>query len=254
LPVPARWACSPYPCLVRLRLTRAALNDLGLSARDLSRLDARDYVDAHPVVAKFVELRSQSPTGQESTLLPATPRTVWNLHCDRWRGFTWHDEHEDIVWLLGVGWHESGSREDAYAVLKRRDEDDALLPVVEDYEDAERDDVELFLEALQQTAPRVLEQASAQPGQEVRGEVGNCVFVAMLIERVDVDGTELRETWVGIEMPPHPSDDRPLPVEWLTYLLAALLPDANGDSLRWGGTFPRPGGSRSAEIVVSWAP
>jgi hypothetical protein len=238
---------------VRLRLTRAALKDLGLPIEELRRLDASEYVDAHPVVAKFVELRAQSPTGQETTSLPATPATVWNLHCDRWRGLTWHDEGDGIVWLLGVGWHESGSRDDAYAVLKRRDELDQLLPTITDFEDAERDDIELFLEALQDSAPRILADAAANPGREIRGEVADCAFVAVLIERVDVDGTELRETWIGVEMPPHPSVDRPLPSEWLTYLLAALLPGAEVDALRWGGNFPRAGGSRVGEIVVSWS-
>jgi hypothetical protein len=171
-----------------------------------------------------------------------------------WRGLTWHDEDEEIVWLLGVGWHESGAHDDAYAVLKRRDELDELFPTVADYEDAERDDVELFLEALQKTAPRVLADAAASPGREVCGEIADCAFVAVLIERVDVDGTELLETWIGVEMPPHPSVDRPMPAEWLNYLLAALLPIAEPEALRWGGNFPRAGGSRPHEIVVSWSP
>jgi hypothetical protein len=120
------------------------------------------------VVAKFVELRSQSPTGQEATSLPTTPATVWNLHCDRWRGLTWHDENEDIVWLLGVGWHASGSRDDAYAVLKRRDELDQLLPSVADYEDAERDDVEFFLDA-QQIRARLSREEELEEDAQRRG-------------------------------------------------------------------------------------
>ncbi len=74
----------------------------------------------HIFVTAFVERRSQSPRGQELTNLPVTAASVYNLHHGRWRGLTWHDEDSDVVWLLGVGWHESGSRGDAYTTLKAR--------------------------------------------------------------------------------------------------------------------------------------
>jgi hypothetical protein len=55
---------------------------------------------------------------------------VYNLHHRRWRALTWHEEEDDldVVWLLGVGWHEAGSKDDAYAVLKRRDQQGLLFP------------------------------------------------------------------------------------------------------------------------------
>jgi len=66
---------------------------------------------------------------------------------------TWHDEDSDVVCLLRVGWHESGSVDDAYAVLKARDQAGTLMPNEQDY----------------QEAPALVDQARQTPGREVRG-------------------------------------------------------------------------------------
>ncbi len=238
---------------MRLRLTRRALEDLNLPIDAFCALDAREFSDAHDVVAKFVVLRSASPQGQEATLLPVTRQTVWNLHAGRWRGLTWHDTDDDVVWLLGVGWHESSSRDDAYEVLKRRDEAGELFPTVHDFQDAEPDDIEAFLEALRKTAPALLEQAQSTPGKEIRGVVG-CSVVALLVEILGVDDDQMEETWIAMSMPPTPPPEFVLPPEWQMYLLAALLPDAAFEDLEslWDRSFPRSGGTAANEVVVSW--
>lgn len=93
---------------MQFRLTRRALGDLGLSIQDYASRPASDYTDAHDVVRVFVERRRQSPVGQEWTNLPVTAARAYNLHFGRLRALTWHDEDAGVVWLLGVGWHESG--------------------------------------------------------------------------------------------------------------------------------------------------
>ena len=105
---------------MQLRLTRRALEDLHLSIEQYAGRPATDYREVHVFVTAFVERRSQSARGQELTNLPVTAASVYNLHHGRWRALTWHDEDSDVVWLLGVGWHESGSRGDAYTTLKAR--------------------------------------------------------------------------------------------------------------------------------------
>jgi hypothetical protein len=88
----------------------------------------------HQLLKAFVERRGQHPVGTETTNLPASAATVFNLHAGRFRALTWHDESDDVVWLLGLGWHEEGSRDDAYAYLKGLDLAGRLMPDENDYE------------------------------------------------------------------------------------------------------------------------
>lgn len=139
----------------QLYCTWGALKDLGLDP-ELARRPAQGLTDRHEVIDAFVAQRSQSPVGPEATYLPATRVPVYNLHHGRWRALTWHeDEHDlDVVWLLGVGWHESGSRNDVYAALKRRDERGTLFPDETDYANLEPDPqtTQDFLGALTEVA------------------------------------------------------------------------------------------------------
>src|SRR4051812_21774559 len=102
---------------MRLRVTRRALQDLGLSA-DYAGIPAEELVERHAVIGSFVTKRRQSPIGQEVTYLPVTKATTYNLHRGTARGLTWHDEDLDVVWLLGVAWHSTGDDSDAYDELK----------------------------------------------------------------------------------------------------------------------------------------
>lgn len=122
---------------MQFRLTRQALQDLGLVIEEYAARPATDYTDAHDVVRVFVERRHQSPIGQEWTNLPVTAAPAYILQFGRYRALTWHDEESDVVWLIGVGWHESGSVDDAYAVLKARDQAGTLMPDEQDYLDLE---------------------------------------------------------------------------------------------------------------------
>ena len=146
---------------MQLRLTRRALEDLDLSIERYAGRPATDYRGAHIFVTAFVERRSQSPRGQELTNLPVTAASVYNLHYGRWRGLTWHDEDSDVVWLLGVGWHESGSRGDAYATLKARDVAGTLMPDEQDYLDLEMtlEEAGAFVVQVSQQAPALVAQA-----------------------------------------------------------------------------------------------
>ena len=113
---------------MELRLTRQALVDLGLDYRALAGRRAEELIDRHPVIAAFVERRSQKPEGQETIQLPLSKAIVYSFHAGRWRALTWWEPELGVVWLLGAGYHRSGERSDAYAVLKRRDEADEAVP------------------------------------------------------------------------------------------------------------------------------
>jgi hypothetical protein len=221
---------------VDLRLTRRALADLGLDAALRGR-SAWDLIDQHQVIRAFVERRSQRPQGQETTQLPASRRAVvFNLHVGRWRSLTWHDEAEDIVWLLGVGEHRTGDHDDAYEVLKRRDCAATLLPDEDDYADLEPEP-RTFVQALADVATTIVEQALAMPGQPVTNDLAGILQVRVLAQPIN-EASDGAEIWIGFQMPPL----RPnaLPPAWPTTVVAAFLPNAAPDDLQYC-CYPFPG-------------
>ena len=243
---------------MQFRLTRRALEDLGLAIEDYASRAATDYTDAHDVVRVFVERRRQSPIGQERTNLPVTAAPAYNLHFGRHRGLTWHDEDSDVVWLLGVGWHESGSRDDAYAVLKARDEAGTLLPDEQDYLDLEMslEDARSFVAQVSRQAPALVDRARQTPGEEVRGVIADRLEVGVLVEVVIIAGEDesLEEIWVGFELPPLVgATELPPQPEWIMTVLAAMVPvQVSAEALDFSSSFPRAGGSKPNEIVICW--
>jgi hypothetical protein len=214
---------------VQFRLTRRALQDLDLSIPEHASRPATDYTDAHDVVRAFVQRRRQSPVGQEWTNLPVTAARAYNLHFGRHRGLTWHDADSDVVWLLGVGWHESGSLDDAYEVLKARDLAGTLMPNEQDYLDLEMslEETHSFVARVSQEAPAPVEQARQAIGVEVRGVIAGRLGVGVLVEVVVIPGEDesLEEIWVGFEMPPIEGTTELLPQpEWIMAVLAAMVP------------------------------
>ena len=243
---------------MQFRLTRHALEDLGLSIDAYAGRPATDFQDAHNVVRVFVERRSQEPKGQEWTNLPVTSAPAYNLHHGRYRGLTWHDEDSDVVWLLGVGWHEADSRDDAYEVLKARDQAGTLMPSELDYLDLEMSfaETQRFVTQVSQQAPALVDEARHTPGQEVRGLIAGRLGVGVLVEVVAIAGDDesLEEIWVGFEMPPVAGAcELPAQPEWILAVLAAMVPvQISFSDLDFSGAFPRAGGSRPNEIVVCW--
>lgn len=239
---------------MQLRLTRRALEDLGLSVDEFSRQPATDYQGAHAVVRAFGERRVQDPKGQDWTNLPATAGRVLNLHHGRYRGLTWHDEDSDVVWLLGVGWHESGSARDAYVVLKARDESGTLMPEEQDYLDLEMslEETQSFVAQVSPQAPSLVAQARSLPGHEVRGTIAERLSVGVLVEVVTSTAEDelLEEIWVAFEMPPQEGlCELPAQPEWLLAVLAAMVPveDSLSD-LDFSRPFLRPEGSGARVI------
>lgn len=167
-----------------------------------------------------MERRSQQPEGQENIQLPVTRAVVFNLHQGRWRGLTWHDQDEEIVWLLGVGQHRSGDHDDAYTLLKQRDRTGTLFPDQDDYADLEPEPL-TFVHALAAAAPMMIAQALAEPGQPVASELAGILRVRILVQ--PIGGTSHgAEIWIGFQMPPL----RPnaLPPAWQAVAAAAFLP------------------------------
>lgn len=215
-----------------LRITyRALVNDL--SAKTFNPASPiEDLADEHPVVKAFVDQRSQSPKGSETTRLPRSKVVVYNLHSGRHRALTWHDRDNDVVWLLAISWHESGARRDAYPYFKSLDESDILLPTESDYELLDR-----FRQAQGRAIPadigRIaaeigkskLAEAESQPGIEVAFDLGGILTGQIVVAESDLgDGFVRRRYSVEIDMPPNESGVVPAGDAWYMLVFPALLP------------------------------
>lgn len=87
----------------------------------------------HQVLKAYFQRRSKNSEGVEVTKFPSSSQIVFNLHAGCYRGLTWYDKDDDVVWLLGAGWHEHDSIHDAYRLLKNLDAADRLVPSADDY-------------------------------------------------------------------------------------------------------------------------
>lgn len=181
----------------------------------------------HEVCKAFIAKRSQSPVGTEKVQPLNSNVQVYTLHAGRWRGVTWHDQEEDIVWLLGCRFHRSGEREDAYPFFKDLDAAERLLPTEEDYL------IHFDLQArelpvrLQEVAQEILERARRRRGEELREVIGGTFPVSVVVEREN----ELEQVWVAVSQRLLGGEIQP-PPEWLRFIVAAFFPDAPFDALQ----------------------
>jgi hypothetical protein len=80
--------------------------------------------EGHPLIAKFIALRSKEPEPAGDHISQTRPRTLFKVdaseHGRVWRGATWFDRTNDVVFLVAAGLHRSGARDDFYARLVRR--------------------------------------------------------------------------------------------------------------------------------------
>lgn len=146
---------------IELRITdRCWKGDLKLSpAHD----DLAEVAKRHPIVSKFLALRSQSPTGQEIFKQVDSRPDVYTLHAGQQRGATWYDKEYYVVWLLGFATHRAGHHSDAYELLAELDRKERLLPTVEDYETLLRDRAAREIPEMVFKVRSLLAQARAEP-------------------------------------------------------------------------------------------
>jgi hypothetical protein len=238
--------------LALLRVTRAALSDLGVDPSHAGR-PAEELIAYHPVIKAFVERRSQSPEGQETTTLPVTRAVVYNLHSGTARGLTWHEEADDldVVWLLGVAWHKGDSFSDAYRELKARDDRGALFPDDDDYADLEPNPVE-FVELAAREMPELVARAHLVP-EEIHGAlIAGVLDVVVMVRPCSVGDTVLTETWIGVRLPPAPGVV--MPSDFVAFVLAAAFPDHEVDDLRFESQGIPGQPVDSAQLVYSYVP
>jgi hypothetical protein len=183
---------------------------------------------ANEVVQAFVDKRRDHPKGNEPFVLPKHGPIADKLRrTERWRGATLYDSEENVVWLLGFGFHTSGRPDDVYAVLEALDEDDRLLPTTEDY-DLLLDSREADLpELLRLNAEEMLDEARSNPGSEVRRVIGGTFPISLVVEQEN----GMTATWLAISYRLLRGDVDP-PPEWEQFILAAFFPGRRPEEIQ----------------------
>ena len=201
----------------------------------------------HEICAAFVTQRSQNPIGVEK-LQPITSNIeAYTLHAGRWRGVTWHDEEDNVVWLLGFGYHRSGEAGDAYPYLKQLDADGCLLPTRADYELLyELRDAALPWE-LRRLASEMLENARSSVGEETRAVLAETFPVSVVVENED----GLEAVWLAVSHRLVKGELDP-PPEWLRFIVAAFFPDASFEDLQSPEQRLPTRETNSDEVVYLW--
>jgi hypothetical protein len=164
----------------RLEVTARCLEeDLGL----LQSVAWRDHADTVPVLRAFRDRRGQSPEGTEpieDVLRVLRSAPIFSLHSGNDRAGTWHDEEEDVVWLVGVG------RAHDYDHLVGLASRGRLLPTDEDYQRLEADLPDQFeLETMGRHARTLVQKALSDVGQIFEGVLGGRISVRVCVESLD---------------------------------------------------------------------
>lgn len=145
---------------------------------------------------------------------------IYSLHVGTHRAATWYDQHEQVVWLLGVGKHHD------YDHLRRLAEQDRLLPTNDDYERLEAEvPPEAFAAALFADVEELVRAAQQQPDRIVVGSVAQRIPVRLCIE---TGGSPKLVVAISRRLIP---GDVELPPEWLTAVASAFYPSVPFDQL-----------------------
>lgn len=212
----------PYDFRITLRCLEKDL-DMGQDGVNVPA----DEID-HEFVKVFVEKRRDHSKGNDPFVLPNHGPIADKLRwTERWRGATLYDSEENVVWLLGFGYHTSGRSDDVYEVLEELDRQDKLLPTVEDYD--------LFLDArvvdlpalLRQSSEEMLEEAQANQGTEIRRVVGGTFPVSVVVEKEN----GMVATWLAVSYRLLEGEIDP-PPEWQQFILAAFFPGRRPEDIQ----------------------
>ena len=186
----------------------------------------------HKVLKAFVKRRSQNPEANETTQLPASAQVVFNLHAGRYRALTWYDQTSQTVWLLGVGWHERGSRDDAYAYLKELDRADVLFPTEADYQllyaSLERESVTNFSDIVRDAVefgPVTRSQAEENLDTRYKVSLAGVLDVSLIVGDEEHNGLLIRRYEVRFFMPPLRAGVLPPDTSWTLKLSPAFMPE-----------------------------
>ena len=141
-------------------------------------------------------------------------------HTNDWRGVTWFDDEERVVWLCACARHRSGQPDDAFPFFRSLQGTGRIWPTNDDYEALAGDRGEQFAAFVLDDAPRLLVMARKAPGTEQVLVIGR-EPVTVVVHVVET----LEETFVAVST-------LTLTPSQYALLLVALYPDRAYDEWR----------------------
>lgn len=211
-----------------LRLTRRALDDLGLPAEtapgDLQ--DIADHTQQASLVSKFSSLRRSVPTGTDAPIRNVGRPDIYSLHGFAGdRACTWYDADAEVCWLLGwVRGHD-------YAEFEKRAVNGELLPDEDDYTILETEREELdFTHRVGPGVLTLVADALDAPGHVIRRTVGDLLQLEVSVVAEPIGDDQLVDIFLTVRVPP--IDDAPAgwPGRELPIRLAELATENLADS------------------------
>ncbi len=174
-----------------LRITgRCRSEDLGTS----QSATFEDLAGRHGIVRAFERERSGATAGPDALGPEGGRRSLTVLrHTHHWRGVTWFDEGEGVVWLCACAWHRSGEPNDAFPVFRALRDEGRVWPTEEDYEALAADRGQQFASFVVEDAQILLAMAREAPETEQVLAIGR-EPVAVVVRIVET----LEETYVAV--------------------------------------------------------
>lgn len=171
---------------------RCLSEDLGIEVPgidvDLGGLD-------HPLLVEARRVSPTAPLGQKRVLDIDRP-LVYRIRHGPWRGATWLDEANEILWLLSVERREEDSPDDAYEHFVGLHARGKLLPTDEDRVRDRAETVGRFVDRIEKEIPSSLSDARNLAAQEHSSVIGDLAEVRLYVARSE----DMEEIWVAVPL------------------------------------------------------
>jgi len=173
-----------------------------------------DMAGRHGIVSAFRRERSSATAGPDhlGSSRGRRPLTVLR-HTNDWRGVTWFDGAENVVWLCACARHRSGTPDDAFPFFRTLQDVGLIWPTDDDYEALAADRGAQFAAFVLDDAPRLLQMARDEPATEQVLTIGR-EPVSVVVHIVET----LEHTFVAVSI-------LTLTPSQYQLLLVALYPD-----------------------------
>lgn len=124
------------------------------------------------VVSQFRKKMSDTPYTTRDVNKLSSGMKAWIVQAGgRRRGCAWHDEENEVIWLLASHPHESGADDDSWPYFRDLDSEGRLFPSENDLHYLREENNARFFDALIFESERLIAEARANDGVEQRASL-----------------------------------------------------------------------------------